>query len=99
MSPKYSSWSIDHKKPENAEYVGVRNEGKPVFYDKENNSTFEGEPHPENERITPVEGSEESLGAEETIGQAIDRLGEKTGWDALSEFAQKHLESDETESN
>ncbi|WP_227376500.1 hypothetical protein [Haladaptatus halobius] len=95
VTPEYVTWNIDHDEYNRAEYVGVMGEGHPVFYDPEKRSTFRGRAHPEDERITPVEGSEESLGVEETVGEAIERLGEKTGWESLSEFAREHLESDD----
>ncbi|WP_458206311.1 hypothetical protein [Haladaptatus sp. NG-SE-30] len=95
IHPDVAEWDIDDDEYDRAEYVGVKDEGDPVFYNPESRSTFRGRVHPEDEQITPVEGSEESLGAGESLGQAIERLGEKTGWESLSEFAREHLESDE----
>ncbi|WP_439027170.1 hypothetical protein [Haloarchaeobius sp. DT45] len=44
---------------------------------------------------TVVEGFERELNPEETLADAIESIGETTGWDSLREWAEEHLESDD----
>jgi hypothetical protein len=66
-----------------------------VFYDGETHTLFSGDVNEDDERIVPVPDAEVDLEPGETLGEALERVGEQTGWDSLSEFARDHLEDDE----
>jgi hypothetical protein len=42
-----------------------------------------------------IEWSDRELNSAETLADAIESIGEKTGWDSLSDWDEEHLESDE----
>ncbi|WP_267640478.1 hypothetical protein [Haloarchaeobius amylolyticus] len=90
-------WPEDHPR-EDVEHVGILEKGTNVFYESGTSMFFHTELDEEREEHTFVEGSERELQPQETLADAIESIGETTGWDSLSEWAEEHLESDDEES-
>ena len=90
---EFDEWDIDDDRYEGVSFAGMSG-ASPVFYAPSSRALFEGTVDEENQRITPEEGSERTIDAKESIGEAIERFGEEVGWDGLSEWAREHLESD-----
>ena len=88
------STTIHDPAHQSTEHVGILSQGSNVFYDPERSVFFRTE-HGSADEHTVVPGSERELDPGETLGEAIETLGEKTGWESLSEWAEEHLESDE----
>lgn len=95
---EYDDWEIEDEQYHEARYVGLLGGTQQWFYSHRDNTLFEGEVDDENRRIRPVADSERELGPEDTVGKALENLGDELGWDSLSEFAEEHLEGDEDES-
>ena len=94
---EFDEWNINDDRYQDASFVGARG-ASPVFYAPSSRSLFEGTVDEENRRITPREDTQQTLDAEESIGEAIERFGEEVGWDGLSEWAREHLENKSDES-
>lgn len=92
---KYENWPTEGEHDDEAKYVGVvEGGGGAWFYNEEDHSIFEREIDADDERLLPA-SDEQSIPEDETLGEAIERLGDELGWRSLSEFAREHLESDE----
>lgn len=65
-----------------------------VLYDEEAQRVFEAEPDETNRRLVPKEGTERELDPSETLGDALEDLGERLEWDSLTEFARDRLQDD-----
>ena len=66
-----------------------------VFYDVGTGTLFTADVDREGEQLVPTPDTELDVSPGETLGEALERVGEETGWDSLSAFAQEHLEDDE----
>ncbi|MCT9097586.1 hypothetical protein [Haloarchaeobius sp. HME9146] len=93
-APDYD-WPLDDRPRDDVEHVGLLEKGTNVFYQPANSMFFTTEIDEERRAHTFVEGSERELNPEETPAEAIESIGETTGWDSLSEWAEEHLESGE----
>ncbi|WP_435333615.1 hypothetical protein [Haloarchaeobius sp. TZWWS8] len=91
-----SDWPTGDNPRDDVEHVGVLNKGMNVFYQPNSSMFFTTEVDEEREEHTFVEGTDRELRPGETLGEAIESVGEKTGWESLSEWAENHLESDES---
>lgn len=85
-TPGYADWPVDGAHS-GYEYLGVTADGRPMFFHPTARAVFEG--IPDEERRTISRGEEESL--EEPLGQWLDRVGERVGWESLSAFARSRL--------
>lgn len=87
---RFENWSVE----EDHELLGtVADEDSPALYDADTDRVFRGQVDPDAEHLTP--NTEAALDeAEESLGEFLERVGEETGWDSLSEFAQDHLEDE-----
>ena len=88
-----SAWTLENRQVNGVEFLGTRDDGTPAYYDSNEHATFEGEVDHDEQRVRPT--NERSLDAEQKLGEALEELGDATGWDSLSEFARKHLEDEE----
>lgn len=78
-------------------YVGVlAGEGTPTFVDPNNGSLYSGRIDSAGQRVTPGDEHDIEIQPGEEIGEFLERVGEKTGWESLSEFAREHLEDDDS---
>ena len=93
--PNYDVWPVAND--QETEYLGLVDGGAPMLYEPSTNMVYEGDIDRENERIVPREDTERELEPGETLGEVLESIGEKTGWDSLSSFADEHLTSDSTE--
>lgn len=91
---KYEDWPVDGEHDDEAKYVGMVEGGGAWFYNERNHSIFEREMDGDDQRLLPA-SDERSIPDEESLGETVERLGDELGWDALSEFARKHLERNE----
>lgn len=80
---------------EEAEHVGILGQGTNVFYHPERSTFYRTEHDAERDEHTVVPESERELQPEETLGEAIEEIGDRTGWESLSEWAEEHLTDDE----
>ncbi|MFB6254701.1 MAG: hypothetical protein ABEI06_08830 [Halobacteriaceae archaeon] len=69
--------------------------GMPMYYDENKRTVMEGRLNHEEEKIELLEDDAIDLDPEETLGSALKRLGEESGWDTLTEFAEEHLDPDD----
>lgn len=92
--PRYDEWPVEGHASREVNYLGISN-GAPQFYRPDTNSIYRGTVDERNRRIRLNETSQRTLKPEETLGDVIKALGERTGWDSLSEFAQEHFSTDE----
>ncbi|WP_435077989.1 hypothetical protein [Halococcus sp. AFM35] len=90
--PNYEGWTVANDRK--TEYLGLARGDTPMLYEPSTNRLYEGNLDRENERIVPREETERELDPEETLGEALESIGEKTGWDSLSSFADEHLTDD-----
>lgn len=91
VNRKYEDWPVEGERDDEAKYVGMVEGGGAWFYNEENHSLFERELDRDDRRLLPA-SDEQSIPHEETLGEAVERLGDELGWDSLSDFARKHLE-------
>jgi len=110
MSPashsyEFDDWPVQGREDSDVAYVGRTVADQPehdasglsgsVFYDVGTGTLFSADIDRESERVVPAPDTELAVEPGETLGEALEHVGEETGWDALSEFAQDHLEDDE----
>jgi len=108
MSPAshdYDDWPVQGRDNSDVAFVGRTVADQPgdesgglsgsVFYDTGTETLFSGDVDRDGERIVPTPDGEFDLAPGETLGEALERVGEETGWDSLSAFAQEHLEDDD----
>ncbi len=86
----YSTWTIEDREDDEFRYLGLKDDGASMFFHPAAKVTFEGVNNEEKKTIEPKE--EESL--EEELGEWLERVGERTGWESLSAFARDHLEGE-----
>lgn len=90
----YEDYKVTDEERRDSEYLGSVSSGAAMFYHPDSNSIFEGTPDEEDRTIDPVPESEERLDDDESVGDAVARIGDELGWDGLSEFAEDHLGAD-----
>jgi len=92
-------WKVAAEDDRPVELLGFAGEesetGGAFVYDVAMESVYEAEADPEKGEVVLDESSARSLGAEEELGEVVEDIGERLGWDGLSEFAREHLERDE----
>lgn len=94
--PKYSEWDVENEG--RWRFVGsIPPDGRPLYYNHHTQTIHRGNVDHEAERLVPDERPSWEMNPEETLGQFLERVGEETGIDSLSEFARDHLEDDGTE--
>jgi hypothetical protein len=93
---EYEGWAVEGLRDENFEYIGQVDGGSPMLFDSSTNTIYEAEADVENEHLIPRPNTEQELEPEETLSKAIEMIGEKTGWESLSEFANDHLNDDDS---
>ncbi|MFB6132053.1 MAG: hypothetical protein ABEJ44_01450 [Halanaeroarchaeum sp.] len=94
--PRYDQWPVADN--EEATFVGaVSGQGTtmPIYYDKSEGVFFGAEIDEEYEQFRRLPDQEWVEDPTESLGEAIERLGEELGWESLSEFAESHLEDDD----
>lgn len=96
-SPNYDDWPVESDS--RTEYLGLVGGGSPMLYEPSTNRIYEGRIDDENERLVPKTDTERELNPEETLGETLEDIGEKTGWDSLSSFADEHLTEDSDNSS
>lgn len=102
---EFDGWPVSGRNDEETEWIGVAGGGggtsptgqTAVLYDSESESVYEGEIDRENERIDPKPDTEQDASATDSIGEAIEDIGDRLGWESLSSFADEHLEDDTNE--
>jgi hypothetical protein len=105
--PEFDSWPVQGRETSDVAYVGTtdRADGSEdpggvsgaIFYDSGRGTLFTGDVDEETREIVPRPDEEWEIEPQETVGEAIERLGEETGWESLSTFAEEHLESESDE--
>lgn len=91
----YDNYPIEGKSDSDVEWIGMpaaSQGGAPLLYEEHTNQVYETEID-ENEGVV-VPTNPEPLG-DRSLGDYIKDVGDKHGWDSLSEFAQKHMDADE----
>lgn len=98
IESEYSAddWRLDTD--EDYEFLGERaGDGRPVFFDSDTNSVYLADVDEAAQRVIPDTDGDGELNPGETLGEYLERIGEETGWDSLSQFAREHLEDDDTQ--
>jgi hypothetical protein len=93
-------WEIAAEDDRPVELLGFAGEesetGGAFVYDAAMESVYEAETNTEEGEVVLDESSARSLDTEEELGEVIEDIGERLGWEGLSEFAREHLEDDES---
>lgn len=76
---------------------GERESSTAVVYDTREETIFEADINEEEQRFIPREDTERALKPSKTLGEALENVGKRLGWDSLSDFAQEQLENDDAE--
>jgi hypothetical protein len=77
------------------ELVGFTgNSGTGYVFDTDAGVVYEAEADHESGEVVPDESSARRLDKEETLADAIEDIGERMGWERLTEFAEEHLEEE-----
>lgn len=74
-------------------FTGGHGSGSPLLYSPREFALYEGELDEESERVILREASRYDVD-EESLGDHIEEIGEEHGWEWLSSFARKFLETD-----
>lgn len=93
----YDTWPVAGDRE--TQYLGIVEDRVPMFYEPSTNMVYEGDIDTENQRLVPREDTGRELNPGETVGEALETIGEKTGWDSLSSFADEHLTDDSDDSS
>jgi hypothetical protein len=94
--PRYDEWPLEDHDPKEMNYLGLVSGGSPYFHHDDSNTIYRGTVDDAKERIRLSEDTEH---AGEALGDVIESIGDRTGWESLSEFAQEHLEDEEGSSS
>lgn len=84
-------WPMRNRERTDAEHVGLVDQNSSMFYFPATSEMVRYEPADEE----LVEVSSYRVEAEETIADAVERVGDELGWDSLTEWAEEHVEPDE----
>lgn len=99
-SEQYDHWQIEGDRSDDWRFIGVTPGAElgapiPYLYSPSDDAVYEGRLDRENERITPDLSSGRTLAPEEPLGDVLEDIGDKTGWEWLSEFANDRLKDDD----
>lgn len=98
--PRYDEWPMEDHDPKEVNYLGLVSNGAPYFHHADSGTVYRGNVDAVNQRIRLEEDTEHDIEPGKALGDAIESIGERTGWDSLSEFAQEHLpDGENTEDN
>ena len=99
---RYDEWPLEgHDDPDRQPtYLGIMNPGdeegeRAVFYDDRKEAIFEADVEETEQRHVPREDTERELEPTDTLGEALEDLGDSLEWDSLSAFARERLQSDD----
>lgn len=103
---RYDQWPLEgaDEPDRNPTYLGLMNpEGgdnktetsRAVFYDDRKEAIFEADVDETRERYVLREDTERKLEPADTLGDALEGLGDSLDWDSLSEFARERLQTDD----
>ncbi|WP_435359357.1 hypothetical protein [Haloarchaeobius sp. DFWS5] len=90
-----ADWSPNDHSGDEFEHVGLLSQGTNVYYDRDLSMFFYSDTPEADGSETGLDDSGRALEPTETLGEAIEAIGEKTGWDSLSDWANEHLTADE----
>jgi hypothetical protein len=91
---EYEDWPFEGDRPDDAQYVGTAQAGGNAwFYSEGSDRLFASEADEGDQRLLPA-SDEQTVREGESLGEAVERLGDELGWESLSTFARKHLERD-----
>ena len=94
--PRYdSAVKFDDQRRDDVEYVGSTATGSPMFFDAENRSLFEAEYDDDSDTIVGRPETERELEPRESLGEALESLGDDLDWESLSEFARECVQTDD----
>lgn len=88
-NPDYDDWPVQGRP--GVTYVGLLDDGTHVVYDEETDELLSATA--ESEELVPTGSLLED--AETALGERLEAVGERTGWESISSFAREHLESGE----
>jgi hypothetical protein len=86
----------DHRN-DDVEYLGTTMGGGPMFFDSADRTLFEGEYDENDDTIVERSETERELEPRESVGEALESLGDDLDWDSLSEFARERVQTDESD--
>jgi hypothetical protein len=93
--PRYDEWPIkDHDRTE-MNYLGMISHNIPYFHHDETDTVYRGNVDGVKQQIRLTEDTEHDIA--NGLGETIESIGERTGWESLSEFAQEHLTDEEND--
>lgn len=67
-----------------------------LIYDEDNQSVFEADVDEEEQRLVAREGTEREVDDSGGLGEVLEDVGDSLGLESLSEFAEEHLQDDES---
>lgn len=92
--PDYADWPV--RSDSRYKYIGLLgSSGHPVLYNPDEKALYRAYPEEEARELTVKESPIRRLEPAETLGEALETVGEELGWESLSEFAREYLESEE----
>jgi hypothetical protein len=90
--PRYDEWPLEDHDPKEMNYLGLVSGGSPYFHHDDSDTIYRGNVDETRQQIRLIEDTEH---AGEALGDIIESIGDRTGWESLSEFAQEHLEGED----
>jgi len=87
--PDYEDWPVRGRP--GVTYVGLLDDETHVVYDEQTDELLGATA--ESEELVPAGSLLED--AEAALGERLEEVGERTGWESLSSFAEELLESDD----
>lgn len=90
-TPQYNEWDIKDYSRKEMDYLGTASYGVPYFHHADSSTIYEGSVDDTKEQIRLREDTAHEIEPGKTLGETIESIGEQTGWESLSEFAQEHL--------
>ena len=90
-----ASENLDSESDDDFQLIGMANPGTPVFHSAESGLLYHGDVN-EDGGITPRPDAEVDIqfGDEGTLSEAINDLGERLGWDSLTDYGRDHQNDD-----
>lgn len=80
---------------EGGDLIGVESRGSPIYYDEDAHSAFEARV---DDGVRPGRANERQLEEGATVGDLIDDVRDRSGWDWLSERAKEYVPGAESDS-
>jgi hypothetical protein len=96
---RYDEWPMEAHDAREMNYLGLVSNGAPYFYHADSGTVYQGRVDNVNQRLRLEEDVEHDIEPGKALGDAIESIGERTGWESLSEFAQEHFPDEEGEEN